>query len=213
MARLRPDRSGLLLRLVGGFIAFFLRPNARRRDTPPDRQQQRLVPGHPEHRDHDLDAGRFAICLFILRIAVFPRIRDALDARARRIEEQIEAAESTHEEAEELLLEYRQRLQEARQQAEEIIARANKTAEAHERRAREEAEAKRQEALEKTRRDIEAETRRAITEIRREVAELTVEATEKLTRKTLTDADQRRLVEEALEDLDFDALTVAGDGH
>jgi F-type H+-transporting ATPase subunit b len=155
----------------------------------------------------------FAISLFILNIAVFPRIRDALDARARRIEESIEAAEHTREEAEHLLAEYRQRLQEARQQAEEIIARANKTAEAHERRAREEAEAKRQEALEKTKRDIEAETRRAIAEIRREVAELTVEATEKLTRKTLNDEDQRRLVEEALEELDFDALTVGGEAH
>ena len=31
-------------------------------------------------------------------------------------------------------------------------------------------------------------------------------ATEKITRKTLTDEDQRRLVEEALAELDFSAL-------
>jgi F-type H+-transporting ATPase subunit b len=155
----------------------------------------------------------FIISLFILRKAVFPRIGAALDSREHAIEESIDAAERTREEAKELLDEYRQRLQEARQQAEEIIARANKAAEAHERRAHEEAEAKRQEALEKTKRDIEAETRRAIAEIRREVANLTVEATEKLTRKILTEEDQRRLVEEALEDLDFDALTVGGEAH
>jgi F-type H+-transporting ATPase subunit b len=151
----------------------------------------------------------FIISLFILRKAVFPRIGAALDSREHTIEESIDAAERTRQEAQELLDEYRQRLQEARQQAEEIIARANKAAEAHEHRAREEAEAKRQEALEKTKRDIEAETRRAIGEIRREVANLTVEATERLTRKILTEEDQRRLVEEALEDLDFDALTEA----
>jgi F-type H+-transporting ATPase subunit b len=155
----------------------------------------------------------FAISLYILNKAVFPRIRTALDARQHTIEQSIEAAERTREEAEELLAEYRERLKEARQQAEEITARASKTAEASERRAREEAEAKHEEALEKTKRDIEAETRRAIAEIRREVAELTVEATEKLTRKTLTDEDQRRLVEEALEELDFDALSVAGEAH
>ncbi len=155
----------------------------------------------------------FAISLFVLNKAVFPRIRDALDARQRKIEESIEAAEQTRQEAEQLLAEYRERLQEARQQAEEIVARASKAAEAVDKRAREEAEAKREEALEKTRRDIEAETRRAIAEIRREVAELTVEATEKLTRKTLTEEDQRRLVEEALEELDFDALTVGGEAH
>ena len=61
--------------------------------------------------------------------------------------------------------------------------------------------------LEKTRRDIEAETRRAIGEIRREVADLTVLATEKVTRKVLTEEDQRRLVQEALGELDFSALS------
>ena len=60
--------------------------------------------------------------------------------------------------------------------------------------------------MEQTRRDIEAETRRAIQEIRREVADLTVMATEKVTRKTLTQDDQRRLVEDALSELDFTAL-------
>ena len=65
-------------------------------------------------------------------------------------------------------------------------------------------------AHEQTRRDIEAETRRAIEEIRREVADLTVMATEKVTRKTLTDEDQRRLVEEALGELDFSALASGG---
>jgi F-type H+-transporting ATPase subunit b len=151
----------------------------------------------------------FVVSFLILRKYVFPAIGQALDNRAQSISDEIDAAAEVRTEADELLAEYRQRLQEARQQAEEIIARANKAAEAHEHRAHEEAEAKRQEALEKTKRDIEAETRRAIGEIRREVANLTVEATEKLTRKILTEEDQRRLVEEALEDLDFDALTEA----
>ncbi len=47
----------------------------------------------------------------------------------------------------------------------------------------------------------------AIQEIRNEVADLTVIATEKVTRKSLDDADQRRLVEEALNELDFSALS------
>jgi F-type H+-transporting ATPase subunit b len=61
-----------------------------------------------------------------------------------------------------------------------------------------------------TRRDIEAETRRAIQQIRAEVADLTVLATEKVTRKSLTPEDQRRLVDEALSELDFDRLTADG---
>ena len=60
--------------------------------------------------------------------------------------------------------------------------------------------------MEQTRRDIDAETRRAIQEIRREVADLTVMATEKVTRKVLTEDDQRRLIDEAMSELDFSAL-------
>jgi F-type H+-transporting ATPase subunit b len=67
--------------------------------------------------------------------------------------------------------------------------------------------------MEQTRRDIETETRRAIQDIRREVADLTVMATEKVTRKTLTDEDQRRLVEDALSELDFGALSSVEDGR
>ena len=63
--------------------------------------------------------------------------------------------------------------------------------------------------METTRKDIEAETRRALDEIRKEVADLTVIATEKVTRKSLDADDQKRLIEEALSEVDFSAL--AGD--
>src|SRR5215218_6934185 len=66
---------------------------------------------------------------------------------------------------------------------------------------------RREAVLEQARKDIETETRRAIQEIRAEVADLTILATEKVTRKTLTAEDQRRLVEEAVAELDFAALS------
>jgi F-type H+-transporting ATPase subunit b len=149
----------------------------------------------------------FFISFFILRKWVYPAIAAALDARARGINESIDAAQRTREDAQKLLDEYRERLQEARAQADEIVSRARRSAETHEKDAAEDAKAHREQLLEQTRRDIEAETRRAIQEIRREVADLTVLATEKVTRKTLTEEDQRRLVEDALSELDFSALT------
>jgi F-type H+-transporting ATPase subunit b len=149
----------------------------------------------------------FGISLYILKKAVFPRIQAALDKRQKVIEESIDAAERTRVEADELLAEYRERLAKAREQAEEIVARARKAAETTEKQAVEDAKAKTDELLEQSKRDIQAETRRAIQEIRNEVADLTILATEKVTRKTLTDDDQRRLVEEALSELDFTALT------
>jgi F-type H+-transporting ATPase subunit b len=148
----------------------------------------------------------FVISLFILRRAVFPRIGEALDKRAKTIEGEIDAAQELRTEADKILAEYRERLKEARAQAEEIVARARKNGEAAERAAAEQAAEIREEQLERARKDIQAETARALQEIRREVADLTVAATERVTRKSLNEEDQRRLVEEALSELDFSAL-------
>jgi F-type H+-transporting ATPase subunit b len=148
----------------------------------------------------------FLVALLILRKYAWPAITEALDKRQHAIEESIETAERARAEAAALLEEYRERLKEARGQADEIVARARKAGEVRERESLEEARAKRDELLEQTRRDIEAETRRAIQEIRKEVADLTILATEKVTRKALDEDDQRRLVEEALSDLDFSQL-------
>jgi len=148
----------------------------------------------------------FGLTLYLLNKLAFPRIAEALDKRQRAIEESIDTAERTKAEADELLAEYRERLKEARVQAEEIVTRARKAAEAHERDSLEQARESREELMAQTRRDIEAETRRAIQEIRNEVADLAVLATEKVTRKSLTEDDQRRLVEEALSEVDFSSL-------
>jgi F-type H+-transporting ATPase subunit b len=151
----------------------------------------------------------FFLSFFVLRKWVYPSIITALDARAKTIEDSIDAAQHTREAADQMLAEYQERLKDARGQADEIIARARKAADVHEHDAQEQARVNRERMLEQTRRDIEAETRRAIQEIRREVADLTVMATEKLTRKVLTEEDQRRLIDEAMAELDFSALSGA----
>ena len=148
----------------------------------------------------------FGLTLFFLWKVAFPRIAEALDKRQRAIEESIDAADRTRREADQLLSEYRERLSDARGQADEIVARARRTAVASEGEILAEARNKREEMMAQTRRDIEAETRRAIQQIRAEVADLTVLATEKVTRKSLDSDDQKRLVEQALAELDFASL-------
>jgi F-type H+-transporting ATPase subunit b len=153
----------------------------------------------------------FVISMYILWKLAFPRISEALDRRQHAIEESIDHAERVRHEADELLAEYRERLRQARDQGDQILERARKAAQSTERDATEQARVRRDQLMEQTRRDIEAETRRAIQEIRREVADLTVLATEKVTRKVLDERDQRRLVEDALSEVDFSALA-PGDG-
>ena len=148
----------------------------------------------------------FGLSMWFLGKFAFPRIQEALDKRQRAIEESIEASDRARAEASDLLSEYRERLSAAREQADDIVARARRAGEVHEAEALADARRKREELMEQTRRDIDQETRRAIQQIRAEVADLTVLATEKVTRKALTGEDQRKLVEEAVSELDFAAL-------
>jgi F-type H+-transporting ATPase subunit b len=154
----------------------------------------------------------FGITMWVLRRYAFPRIQEALDKRANAIRDNIEAAERQRKEADELLEEYRARLTEAREQADDIIARARKAADAAKADAAEDGKARREELVAAARRDIEKETHRSLARIRSEVADLTVAATEKLTRKSLDDADHKRLVEDALKEVDFSALAPEGNG-
>jgi len=148
----------------------------------------------------------FGTTLYLLNKLAFPRIAEALDRRRLAIEESIQAAERAKQEADGLLEEYRARLREAREQAEDIVARARKAADNLADETKAEASKQREELLAAARRDIEHETRRALDELRKEVADLTVTATEKITRKSLTEEDHRRLIEEALQEVDFDEL-------
>ncbi|MEX2194986.1 MAG: F0F1 ATP synthase subunit B [Thermoleophilaceae bacterium] len=148
----------------------------------------------------------FLTTLFILKKLAFPRIQEALDKRANAISESIDAADRTRREADELLAEYRERLKEAREQAEDIVSRARKAGDRFEEESKSGARAEREELMERTRREIEQETQRALVEIRKEVATLTLLATEKVTRKSLDSDDHKRLIEEALGEVDFSAL-------
>ena len=148
----------------------------------------------------------FGITLYLLNKLAFPRIAAALDRRRVAIQESIDAAQQAKQEADELLEEYRARLREAREQADDIVARSRKAAENVADEMKVQAAQQREALLANARRDIEHETRRALEELRKEVADLTVMATEKITRKSLNEEDHRRLIEDALREVDFSEL-------
>jgi F-type H+-transporting ATPase subunit b len=154
----------------------------------------------------------FGITMWVLSKVAFPRIQEALDKRANAIRESIEAAERQRQEADELLAEYRERLKEAREQADDIVERARKAAETAKGEAAADGKAKREELVAAARRDIDMETRRSLERIRKEVADLTVLATEKVTRKSLDERDHKRLIDEALGEVDFSALAGGSNG-
>ena len=148
----------------------------------------------------------FGVSMLILKKFAFPAIGEALDKRAATIDESLNAAVRTKEEAEELLEEYRARLKEAREQAEDIVARSRKAADTTLEEAKSAAKEYGEEQRAATIKEIEAAKQLALDDIRKEVADLTVIATEKVTRKSLDGDDHRRLIEEALSEVDFTAL-------
>jgi F-type H+-transporting ATPase subunit b len=148
----------------------------------------------------------FLITLFVLKKYAFGPIQKTIDERRERIRRSIEEAEDARDEARKLLEEHRALLGEARGQAEEILAEARRVAESQRQRVKEETEVDRHRRLEETKRQIEAETQRALGLIRSEVAELTLIATQKVTGKVLEDEDHRRLIDDAIKDLDFSML-------
>jgi F-type H+-transporting ATPase subunit b len=148
----------------------------------------------------------FAITFFVLRRYAFGPIQKVIDDRRERIRLSIEEADRAREEARHLLEEHRKLVGKAKTEAEGILAEARRIADAQRERVREETEADRQRRLDETKRQIEAETQRALDQIRAEVAELTLIATSKVTGKVLDRDDHRKLIEDAIGDLDFSLL-------
>ena len=148
----------------------------------------------------------FGITFWALKRLAFKRIQALIDERRERVKRSLEEADEARDEARRLLQEHRALLGQARGQAEEILAEARKVAESQRQRVKEETDADRQRRLEETQRLIQAETQRALEQIRTEVAELTLVATAKVTGKVLDDSDHRRLIEDAIKDLDFSVL-------
>ena len=148
----------------------------------------------------------FGITFFVLKKYAFGPIQKTIDDRRDKIRLAVEEADNARNEARELLEQNKAILAQARTESAGILAEAKKVGDGQIARAKEEAESERQRRLEDTKKQIEAETSRAIDQIRTEVADLTVEATQRVVGRVLDTADQRRLVDEAIAELDFSAL-------
>ena len=148
----------------------------------------------------------FAITFFVLRKYAFGPIQKAIDDRREKIRMSIQEADRARDEARALLEEHRALIGKAKGEAEDILAEARRIADSQRERVKEETEADRQRRLEETKRQIEAETQRALEQIRAEVASLTLIATTKVTGKVLDRDDHKRLIEDAIGELDFSAL-------
>ncbi|MDQ4029469.1 MAG: F0F1 ATP synthase subunit B [Actinomycetota bacterium] len=148
----------------------------------------------------------FGITVWVLKRFAFGPIQKIIDERRQRIRESIEEADRARSEARKLLEEHKQLRANARGEAEGILSEARRVADSMAQRMKEETESERQRRLEETRKQVEAETARALEQIRTEIASLALVAAEKVTREALDRHGQKKLIEDAVRDLDFSAL-------
>jgi F-type H+-transporting ATPase subunit b len=155
----------------------------------------------------------FGITLFILKRYVFGPVGDAIEKRRRDISESIEEAERSRDEAQALLEDYRTRLTEARKEADSLREQGRKEGERQAQEILAQAQAQRERILADAEAQISAEARSAATGLRDQVATLALMAAEKVSRRSLSDDDHRRLIEEAIEEADLSAVATNGNGR
>ena len=143
-------------------------------------------------------AANFVIFLVLMWQFAFKPVAAMLADRRERIEQGLKDAEQARKDRESAEQERLAALTEARRESNEILARAQKVAQE----TRDADIAATREELERMRTrataDIEAEKQRALADLRAEVADLALAAAGKVVGETMTDARQRRLVEEFL---------------
>ena len=154
----------------------------------------------------------FGIALFILWKFAFGPIQRIIDERRADIQGSIDAADATRAEAQRLLKEYKGTLAKVRGEAEDILERSRTTGEHAKAEIMADARAQSERVLEEAHEQIARDTRAALRDIKRQIAELTALATEKVTARGLSEADQARLIDEALAELNVEELGMENKG-
>ena len=143
-------------------------------------------------------AANFAVFLVLLWVFALKPVSKMLDDRKARIEQGLKDAEQARRDRDSAESERVATLSEARREANDILARAQKVAQE----TRDSDIAATREELERMRvratAEIEAEKIRAVAGVRAEVADLALLAAGRVVGETMSDARQRRLVEEFL---------------
>jgi F-type H+-transporting ATPase subunit b len=148
----------------------------------------------------------FGIAVFILWKFAFGPLQKLIDQRRAGIQESMDVAEETRAEAHRILDEYKVTLVKVRSEAEEILERSRTTGEHAKAEIMAAAKAQSERVLTQAHEQIERDTRAALRELKGQIAELTALATEKVAAGSLTAADQQRLIDEALAELNVDQL-------
>lgn len=152
----------------------------------------------------------FFIVLWVLKKYAFGPLAHMIEQRQVEVRENLASAERTREEAQQTLDDYRRQLAEARQEAATIVETTRRNAEDERKRLQGELAAERERGIAQAQAAIQAETRQSLDQIKQEIADLALEVTGKALNRALDEGEQRRLIEEALSEVDLSKLEQGG---
>jgi F-type H+-transporting ATPase subunit b len=152
-----------------------------------------------------VDIVLFLALLYLLRKYVFPYLDDAIRKRQQQIAQALSEAEAARREVDEARQKEKSDLADARRQAQEILDRAEKLGEELREELRQKGRQEQEAMITRARAELAQEREQAVSQLRRQVADLVLLATQKILEEELDQKRQRRLIDEALAEVDLSA--------
>ena len=152
----------------------------------------------------------FGLLFLVLRKFAWKPLLHAVEEREKRIADSLRRAEEVQRAAAEIAARQEAALAEAQAKAKAVLDDARAQAEDYRRREMEKAHGEAGAFLDRAKKEIALEENRARDALRREVVDLTLEAASRVLGRTVTGADERRLAEEAVEEVRKRRVGAAG---
>jgi F-type H+-transporting ATPase subunit b len=140
----------------------------------------------------------FLLLIVLLTKLLYRPLLAKMNERTQAIQKSLDEAQQARAEAQKEREEFASKIQAAHAEAQGIRAAALKDAADEQRRLVEAARAEAGRLVASARQEMEQDVRRARQELRQEVADLAISVSERLIRKSLNDADHRRVVDDAI---------------
>ena len=155
----------------------------------------------PELNEIIWGGAAFLILLVVMVKKGFPAVKGAMDARAERIQTDLDAAETAKSDAQAIQADYEARLADAKGEAARLFEEARTTADQLKVDLTSRAEADAVEMRARATADSEASRQQAIADLRAEVAGIALGAAELVVQSSLDEDAQRRLIDQYIEEV------------
>lgn len=143
----------------------------------------------------------FALLLILLRMVLYRPILDMLDKRKKRIQQDLDDAESAKKEADRIQAEYQTKMDEVRKEGQETVSQAVQQGEKLKEEILAQARQEAAEIIAKGQAELEYERKQAMGEMQGQVVDLAIQAASKVVGESLDEQGHRRVIQDFLDNL------------